>query len=95
MIVCGYLYEKAKWSPIDDHFKKLTHLFYAFAKIEGLNGKVVEQFEQVHRLPILKKHHPSLKAVVSIGGWGAGYFSEVAADPALLSVFVESTMDLV
>jgi GH18 family chitinase len=53
--------------------------------------KIVLQYHQA----ILKKHHPSLKAVVSIGGWGAGYFSEVAADLALLSVFVESTMDLV
>ena len=58
----------------------ITHLFYSFALIE--NGKCVmpaataaKDFADIRDL---KKRKPSLKALISLGGWGAGGFSDAA-----------------
>ncbi len=42
----------------------------------------------------LQKKAPSLELAFSVGGWTmSGYFSEVAADPVLRQIFVESVVD--
>lgn len=95
MYIVGYLYEKSSWNPKDEHFSDLTHLFYSFAKIKDESGSVYEEFTQAHQLKELKENHPKLKVVLSIGGWGAGYFSETAANPSSLRTFCESTIALI
>ena len=57
----------------------VTHLFYAFARIE--DGRCVvasdapAHFEALARL---KQQHPELRTLISIGGWEAGGFSDAA-----------------
>ena len=59
----------------------LTHINYAFALIkndfETLDIKKPNRLQQV---VALKNQNPDLKVVLSVGGWGAGNFSEMAAD---------------
>ena len=59
----------------------LTHLNYAFALInndyETLN---IQKESRLKLMVALKKQNPKLKVLLSIGGWGAGNFSEMAAD---------------
>lgn len=59
----------------------LTHINYAFAHIksdfETLDIKAPGRLSQITGL---KKTNPDLKVLLSVGGWEAGNFSEMAAD---------------
>nr|WP_246233406.1 glycosyl hydrolase family 18 protein [Stenotrophomonas bentonitica] len=67
----------------------LTHLFYAFARIE--DGRcVVDAAAPAHfkALAALKRAHPQLHSMISIGGWNAGGFSDAALTPESRERFV-------
>jgi chitinase len=58
----------------------LTHLNYAFAHIKGDFETLDIKTESRLRLMVaLKKQNPALKVLLSVGGWEAGNFSEMAA----------------
>ncbi|MEG2805810.1 glycoside hydrolase family 18 protein [Stenotrophomonas sp.] len=57
----------------------LTHLFYAFATIEDGRCAVDAQADaHFQALAALKRAHPHLHTLISIGGWNAGGFSDAA-----------------
>lgn len=59
----------------------LTHINYAFAHVsETFDGLRIENPEKLREITALKKDYPHLKVLLSIGGWGSGNFSEMAAD---------------
>ncbi len=69
----------------------LTHLFYAFARID--DGKcVVDDGAAAHfkALAALKREHPQLHTLISIGGWNAGGFSDAALSAQSRERFVRS-----
>lgn len=60
--------------------KLVTHINYAFGVVnETFNGVTIQNEERLHMIAGLKKDAPHLKVLLSIGGWGAGRFSEMAA----------------
>lgn len=62
---------------------RLTHLFYAFSTIEAGRCTVgAEAPANFAALAELKKAHPHLRTLISIGGWGAGGFSDAALTEA-------------
>lgn len=71
----------------------LTHINYAFALIkddfETLDIKSPSRLQQV---VALKKQNPDLKVVLSVGGWGAGNFSEMAGDAGHRKKFCENCL---
>jgi chitinase len=72
----------------------ITHLFYAFATID--HGTCVVQpsaAADFAALAELKRAHPKLRTLISIGGWGAGGFSDAALTPASRQQFVGSCLD--
>jgi chitinase len=78
--------------------EKLTHINYAFADIKG--GKVVEGFshdaENFKVLAGLRKKHPHLRILVSVGGWTwSGAFSDMVLTPKSRAPFVASAVDFV
>ncbi|WP_448143185.1 glycoside hydrolase family 18 protein [Stenotrophomonas bentonitica] len=69
----------------------LTHLFYAFARID--DGRcVVDDGAAAHfkALAALKREHPQLHTMISIGGWNAGGFSDAALTAQSRERFVRS-----
>ena len=78
---------------------KLTHINYAFARVSP-EGDVVFPDElaaarRLARLQALKARNPDLNLLVSVGGWGAGHFSEAALTDASRARFARSAADLV
>lgn len=58
----------------------VTHINYAFGHVtDTYDGIRINSEEQLRTLVKLKEKNPSLKILLSIGGWGSGRFSEMAA----------------
>lgn len=88
---------------------KLTHVFYAFMKVDPDSGRValLDPWADVEMpigpakgclgsLAALKRQHRNLKVVMSVGGWGtAQAFSSIVAARAKRDAFVASIVDLV
>lgn len=59
----------------------MTHINFAFGNVsETFDGISIPRPENLRRVVALKKQKPELKIMLSIGGWGSGRFSEMAAD---------------
>ena len=94
--VVGYL---AGWaSPFVIHPEKLTHINFAFARI-GPDGHVALADSGMEasllRLTALKRTHPRLKVIVSVGGWMADGFSDAALTDTSRAAFADSAVELV
>jgi len=58
----------------------LTHINYAFGHVNAtFNGVDIASPEKLRKIVALKAAYPRLKVCLSIGGWGSGGFSEMAA----------------
>ena len=94
--IIGYVRGRADISAIGA--EKLTHINYAFAKVNPLG---VIEFENrdapsdLAQLQALKARNPQLKLIVSVGGWGADFFSDAALTDAARCRFATSAVDLV
>lgn len=93
MINLGYVTDGTDWSTNEEGFKKLTHINYAFATVGDLSGNVVENFQRAKNINELKQNMPDLKICLSIGGWGAGNFSEAAESEDNRKRFSSSAID--
>lgn len=74
---------------------KLTHLFYAFAHIErGHCAVAPDAHAHFAALAGLKRQHPKLRTLISIGGWEADGFSDAARTARSRKRFVASCVAL-
>jgi len=98
-VIIAYVFPQDRViDPAEIAAEKLTHINYAFADIKG--GKVVEGFahdaENFKVLAGLRKRHPQLRILVSVGGWTwSGAFSDMVLTPKSRAVFVESALAFV
>jgi chitinase len=73
----------------------LTHVFYAFATVE--NGHLTlppRAPAHLAALAAVKRAQPGLRTVLSMGGWGAGGFSDAALTPRSRAAFVDESLEL-
>lgn len=95
--VIGYVFPQnavLKAGDIDAH--SLTRINYAFANIQ--DGRMVLGFshdaENFAVLAALRKSNPSLKILVSVGGWlWSGGFSDAALTPRSRALFIQSVAE--
>jgi chitinase len=85
------------WNPQQDGTSdKINTLIFAFAEIKG--GRIVldeAAAKRLRALIALKRRDPGLKVDISVGGWGAGGFSEAASTKTSRETFAESAARLV
>jgi chitinase len=75
-VVVAYV---TSWSTIMPDPDYLTHINYAFGSVNStFDGVNIDNEDRLKSIVDLKKKKPSLKVVLSIGGWGSGGFSEMA-----------------
>jgi len=83
-VVIAYVFR----GPIPDP-TYVTHFNYAFGHVnDSFDGIRINSEARLMDISNLKKQKPDLKVVLSIGGWGSGRFSEMAADPNYRKSFV-------
>ncbi|MGH8190544.1 MAG: glycoside hydrolase family 18 protein [Rhodanobacteraceae bacterium] len=85
------------WNPAQDKdLDKIDTLIFAFAKLhEGLVTLSPDARQQLRTLVSLKARDPALKVDISVGGWGAGGFSEAAGTAEGRRRFADSAANLV
>lgn len=71
---------------------EITHINLAFGTIDkGLLS--LKGLSSLHKLPLIRKQNPKVKILLSIGGWGAGGFSNMAKRAEGIKAFAESCLD--
>lgn len=74
----------------------VTHINYAFGHVnETFDGVLLPEGNGLSQVVGLKKVKPSLKVLLSIGGWGSGRFSEMASDPLKRKSFARDCAKIV
>lgn len=99
--------EGVHWTVDDIQGQKMTDLIIAFALIQDGSGIYVKDIEDVEgpagikpgftdlfeQIAAVQAKFPDLNVSISIGGWGADGFSDMALDPVLRAEFVANVMD--
>jgi chitinase len=74
----------------------LTHVNYAFAHIkDDFETLDIKKDGRLKLMVALKKKNPKLKVLLSVGGWEAGNFSEMAADEKHRKAFAKNCANAV
>ena len=77
-VVVAYV---TSWSEVMPDPQYMTHINYAFGHVnESFNGVKIDNEERLRQIVDFRKQKPELKVLLSIGGWGSGRFSEMAAN---------------
>ncbi|MDR1887521.1 MAG: glycoside hydrolase family 18 protein [Prevotellaceae bacterium] len=84
-VVLAYV---TSWSDIIPDPEYVTHINYAFGHVNStFDGIRIDKEERLKTIVGLKERKASLKVLLSIGGWGSGRFSEMAANEANRKAF--------
>jgi chitinase len=98
-VIIAYVFPRDRVLAADEvNARKLTRINYAFANIK--DGEIIEGFshdaENFAILDALKKDNPSLRILVSVGGWTwSGNFSDAALTPKSRARFIASAVRFV
>lgn len=89
--IVGYLADWEAWSAETTDADRMTHINYAFARIE--QGIVsIGKKNKLQELYRLKQKFPGIKTLISIGGWGVEGFSDAALTAGARDKLAESIM---
>ena len=92
-VVVGYV---TSWGSSLPDPSLLTHINYAFGTVKSdFEALAISNTSRLSKVVALKKSNPNLKVLLSIGGWGAGNFSEMAASERHRKAFCKSCLDAV
>ena len=93
MVVGAYVTSWTDEVP-DPHV--MTHINYAFGHVnDSFDGVKIDNPERLKMIVGLKQQNPQLKVLLSIGGWGSGRFSEMAASKENLAKFANDCLRVV
>ncbi len=89
------------YTPQKVPVNRLTHLNYAFARIDPSTGKIAladpgNDLKNFAGFRSLKQKNRCLKTLISVGGWDdSTYFSDVASTAARREAFAQSCLDFI
>lgn len=69
------------WKDVPVDPSVMTHINYAFGHVnDTFDGVRIDNPDRLRKIVALKTVNSDLKVMLSVGGWGSGRFSEMAAD---------------
>ena len=93
-VVAAYVTGWNEDMPLPD-CSVLTHINYAFGKVnKTFDGVIIQRPDRLRQLAALKKDH-EIYVVLSIGGWTAGGFSEMASTERRRKLFARDCKRIV
>jgi chitinase len=91
-VLAAYTMDRGVTRITPQHAAHLTHVNYAFGLVKD-GAVVVDHLRHADHLAGLRHHaNPALQLVLSVGGWGAGGFSEAASTEAGRVRFAETAV---
>ncbi len=85
-VVIAYV---TSWTDVIPETEHITHINYAFGHVNStFDGIKIDNEERLKEIVKLKEKKKDLKILLSLGGWGSGGFSEMAADEDVRYRFV-------
>lgn len=92
-VVASYV---TAWTDVMPDPTLLTHINYAFGGVKpSFNGVELRNEQRLREIVALKEINPELKVLLSIGGWGSGNFSEMAASTEFRESFCQDCARIV
>lgn len=92
-VIVGYA---TYWDKTIPNTEVLTHICYAFAHIKSdFETLDIKEPSRLKTIANLKSQKPALKVLLSVGGWGAGNFSEMAASETHRKKFAQNCLKAV
>ena len=91
-ILAGYAMDRNLPGVTAEDARRLTHLNVAFGLVRDHRIQT-DHLKHLDVFPSLRQANPALQIVLSIGGWGAGGFSEAAATAQTRQVFVSTAVE--
>ena len=92
-VVVAYV---TSWSRVIPDPSTMTHINYAFGHVnDAFDGVRIDNPKRLKVMVNLKKNNPELKVMLSVGGWGSGRFSEMAAEEANRRSFADDCLRVV
>ena len=93
-LVCSYIYDRNPDIPFDlENMKMVDIINYSFGKVN--DDHTLDTSRLFHLDQILSLRNDKRKVVLSIGGWGAGGFSEALSTKENTAIFVNSIKEFV
>lgn len=90
----GYIWDGYLDKVTPEDMKILTHINIAFGLIDDENGKIkTSHLKNTEYIKKLREYNPDIKILLSVGGWGAGGFSNAASTADGCKKFAESGYD--
>jgi len=90
-VLAAYVMDQNLPSVTAEDAKRLTHLNVAFGLIQN-HMVQTSHLKNLGVFPELRQANPQITIILSIGGWGAGGFSEAAATRETRKIFVDSAI---
>lgn len=94
-IALAYVTDRNLCSVTPNDAMRLTHINIAFGLVNDNFTLNPCQLSNIGRIREIRKWNPALKFVLSVGGWGAGGFSEMAMTEAGRNAFAASCAEYV
>ncbi|MFZ4863451.1 glycoside hydrolase family 18 protein [Sphingobacterium sp. Mn56C] len=92
-VVIAYV---TSWTSVLPDPDFVTHINYAFGHVtDSFDGVRINNEDRLKQVVALKKKYPHIKILLSIGGWGSGRFSEMAADARNRNLFAKDCLRVV
>lgn len=90
--VAAYIRQNGLERMTKEEALKITHLNIAFCKYND-EGKLDSKVKNFHILDKIKEWNPDLKAIISIGGWSNGGYSEAASTEESRKAFAKEAVE--